>query len=512
MFLPPLLALAPLVAQAADGPPNIILIYGDDHAQTAISAYGSGLCKTPQIDQLASEGMRFTQSFVTNSICGPCRAVVLTGLHSHLNGKMTNGGGFDQSLPTFAKGLGARGYQTAMIGKWHIKSPPEGFDHWMWLSGSYYSPTWRTKDGKRRTPGYATDLIGDEAVQWLREGRDPNRSFMLWVSHTATHRTWEPAVRHLSLYDGVQLPEPATLLDDYSSRSPAAAAAQMRISRDLFPAYDLKLPVSGAGILDGAAQGRLKGLSPQERAAWDKAYEPRNVEFAAAGLEGEALVRWKYQRYIKDYLRCVAGLDESVGRILDTLDELDLTRETIVIYTSDQGFFLGEHGWYDKRWMYEPSMRTPMIVRWPGVTQPGSTCDELVQNLDLAPTLLEMGEAESVPAMQGRSLVGLLGGEKPEGWRDDLYYHYHQRDSGRTSHCVEPHYGIRTNRHKLIYLYGLQVFELYDLEKDPDEVQNLFEDAGYAAVRTDLLTRLAAARLRYEDGTGAGWGGLSLGD
>jgi len=482
--------------------PNIVLLYGDDHAQSAVGSYGSILCKTPRIDRLASEGMRFTESFVTNSICGPARAVVLTGLHSHLNGKRTNGAGFLDDLPTFAKTLQASGYQTAMVGKWHIQSPPNGFDHWRVLQGSYYSPTWKTPEGNTKASGYCTDLITDETLRWLREERDPEKPFMIWVSHKAAHRSWEPATRHLGLYEGQRVPEPSSLFDDHDGRSAGASAAQMTIARDLFPAYDLKLPITGEGILDDRAQGHLNGMSPEQLEAWEQAYGPRNEALAQAQLTGDELVRWKYQRYIKDYLRCLAALDEGVGRVVDALDELGLAEDTIVIYTSDQGFFLGEHGWYDKRWMYEPSMRTPLIVRWPGVTQAGSTSDALVQNLDLAPTLLEMGGEQAQPQMQGMSLVPLLTQESESLPREALYYHYHQRDSGRLSHMVEPHYGVRTSRYKLMYVYGLETFELYDLQADPGEMNNLWGDESKSVLQAKMLAMLSQVRKDYGDETG----------
>ncbi len=500
-----LLASSGLASTApADDRPNIVFVYADDHAQHAVGAYGSRINRTPNIDRLAEEGMRFTETFVANSICGPARATILSGLHSHRNGKMTNRAGFKDDLPTFAKLMQAAGYQTAMVGKWHISPDPNGFDHWAIARGGYYNLSLVTAEGPTKHEGYTTDIITEEALRWIGE-RDPERPFLVWISHTATHRTWEPATRHLRNYEGQEIPEPPTLFDDYEGKSPGAAAAQMRVSRDLFPAYDLKLPVTGEGILDGSRTGKLNRLTPAQREAWDAAYGPRNEAFAAAGLEGDALVRWNYQRYIKDYLRCVDALDESVGQVLAFLEVHGLAENTVVIYSSDQGFFLGDHGWYDKRWMYEESLRTPLIVRWPGVTAPGSTCASLVQNLDMAPTFLQLAGLEIPASMQGLSLEPLLRGEQPPEWRDSIYYHYHQQDSGRTAHTVARHYGIRTARHKLIHVYDHEAWELYDLERDPFEIENRYGDPAYAEVVGELKRELKGLRASFGDDTGAGF-------
>jgi arylsulfatase A-like enzyme len=490
----------PAEGSSQDARPNIVLIYADDHAERAIGAYGSSFANTPNIDRLAAEGMRFTQSFVANSICGPCRAILLTGLHSHANGKQTNRGGFKNDLPTWATTMQSAGYQTAMVGKWHLSPNPRGFDHWAIAKGGYYNPAFVTAEGKQPQQGYTTEVITREALRWIEE-RDPEKPFIAWISHAATHRTWQPSPEHLDHYDEVTIPEPATLFDDYEGRTPAAVAAQMRIARDLFPAYDLKLPVTGDGILDGAAKGRLSSLTPEERAAWDAAYDPKNEAFFAAELEGDDLVRWKYQRYMKDYLRCVDAIDDSVGEVLAYLEESGLADNTIVIYSSDQGFFLGEHGWYDKRWMYEPALRTPLIVRWPGATEPGSVSDSMVQNIDMAPTFMALANVEEPPVMHGESLLPLLRGETPNDWRDSIYYHYFQADTGRTTHTVAPHFGVRTQRHKLIYVIEHDAYELYDLERDPEELNNVFDAATHAEARKDMLERLEASREHFGDET-----------
>ncbi|MDP6763109.1 MAG: sulfatase [Planctomycetota bacterium] len=483
-------------SEGRDGP-NIILIYADDHAQRAIGCYGSPLVSTPNIDRLAAEGVRFTQSFVANSICAPARATVLTGLHSRANGQTTNGGGFDDELPTWPKLLGAAGYETAMIGKWHLPTDPSGFDHWVIARGGYYNPDLVRPGSRERATGYTTEVLWDEALSWLEGRADSEEPFVLWWSHAAVHRTWMPGPSWHGLHAEGAHPEPATLFDDYSGRSPAAAAAQMRIAEDLFRAYDLKLPPTGEGVLDARAAAMLERLTGDQRRAWEEAYAAPNAAFAAERPEGDDLVRWKYQRYVADYLRCVSALDDAVGRLVDWLDEAGLAEDTVVIYTSDQGFFLGEHGWYDKRWIYEPSFATPLIVRWPGRAEAGTTCSELVQNIDLAPTLLALGGVDVPGSMHGVSLRPLIEGVHLFTWRREVYYEYFQRDSGRLSHTVAPHYGLRTQRHKLLHVPDHDFWELYDLHLDPDETTNLYADPAHAALVATLAPRLATLRERY---------------
>lgn len=477
--------------------PNIVFIYADDHAINAVSSYGSKINKTPNIDRLASEGVRFSRSYVSNSICGPARATILTGTHSHVNGQTDNRAKFDDTLPTYAKIMQQSGYQTAMIGKWHIKSNPNGFDHWEKSSG-YYNPTFVSPEGTKRVKGYTTEVITEKGLDWIGK-RDEEKPFMLWLCHNASHRTWMPGTQYLDHYDDKTIPEPDTLLDDYAGRSPGAEKTQMRISRDLFPAYDLKLPVTGEGILDNGAKNMLSGMSPEQRSAWDVAYEKKNKAFAEAKLSGDDLTRWNYQRYIKDYLRCVDALDDSVGRVMAFLKENNLEEDTILIYSSDQGFFLGEHGWYDKRWIYEPAFNTPLVVRWPGVAKAGTVCEELVQNIDMAPTFLDMANMNVPGTMQGESLVPLLKGKTPDDWRDAVYYHYFQRDTGRTTHTVAPHYGVRTKRYKLLHVYDFDTWEFYDLKKDPDEMRNLYNAPKYAGVIGKLKEKLKENRAVYGD-------------
>jgi arylsulfatase A-like enzyme len=480
--------------------PNILFIYADDHSEAAISAYGSRINKTPHIDDLAAEGMRFTQSFVANSICGPSRATILTGAHSHINGKIHNRADFKDQLPTWPKLMQTAGYQTAAIGKWHLPTTPNGFDYWVKSSG-YYVTAVTTSEGNVKKNGYTVDVLTETTLDWLKK-RDPGKPFAIWLSHNAVHRTWMPGPKYLNLYDDVTIPEPATLFDDYAGRSIGAERTQMRISRDLFPAYDLMLPVTGKATLDRAARGRLNRMSHSHRRAWDRAFGPKNKAFTEAKLTGDELVRWKYQRYIKNYLRCVAAVDDSVGRLMAFLREQGLDKNTVVIYSSDQGFFLGEHGWYDKRWMYEPSLRTPLIVRWPNIIKPGTTCDRMVQNIDMAPTLLAMAGLEPSTTMQGESLVPLLKGERPKRWRDAIYYHYQESGSSRTQHRVAKHYGIRTERHKLIYVYEHNQFELYNLKEDPGEMRNLASNAAHAVTLKQLKGRLEGLRAEVHDTTG----------
>ena len=390
--------LACVACERTAEPPNIIFIFSDDHASHAIGAYGSSINQTPNIDRLASEGLIFRNAFVTNSICAPSRAVILTGKHSHLNGVLTNRERFDSAQVTFPKLLQSAGYQTAMIGKWHLKSAPTGFDYWEVLpgQGTYYNPDFRTPDGIVPHTGYVTDIITDKVLEWLEHGRDDARPFMLMYQHKAPHRRWEPGPDHLTLYDNVTMPEPETLFDDYASRSGAARTQEMTISQHLFD-LDLKLVPPPQ-------------LNEQQLAKWEAAYNPKNAAMRESAPSGDDRTRWNYQRYIKDYLRTIASIDDNLGRFLAFLDESGLADNTVVIYSSDQGFYLGDHGWYDKRWMYEESLRMPLIVRWPGVVEAGPENADLVQNLDFAQTFLEIAGVEAPADMQGRSLAPLFRG------------------------------------------------------------------------------------------------------
>ncbi len=467
--------------------PNILFIMSDDHAYQAMSCYGSVVNKTPNLDRIAEQGMRFDRCFVTNSICGPSRAVILTGKYSHLNGFRTNGDSFDGSQQTVAKLLQGAGYQTAVIGKWHLKSEPTGFDYWHVLigQGPYYNPKMRTTDGPVKHTGYTTDIITDEALAWLKQKRDADKPFFLMYQHKAPHRNWQPGPEHLTKYDDVTIPEPATLFDDYSGRGTPAHTQEMTVARHLNE-NDLKLKPQN-------------GFTEEQTRRWNEVYGPKNEQFRAANLTGTDLIRWKFQRYAKDYLRCIASVDDNVGRVLDYLQESGLAENTVVFYTSDQGWYLGEHGWYDKRWMYEESFRTPLLIQWPGKTKPGSVNREMVMNLDFAQTFLDIAGVPQPADMQGASLAPILAGETPADWRKEVYYHYYEFPG---AHSVRRHFGIRTDRYKLIRFYNVDEWELFDLEKDPHELRSVYDDAMYRQIRGNLTQRLAALQAKYKDDTG----------
>ena len=477
--------------------PNILFIFSDDHAEQAIGAYGSKINSTPHIDRIASEGALFLRNTCCNSICAPSRAAVLTGKHSHANGLCTNRDTFDGSQVTFPKLLRTAGYDTALVGKWHLKTEPTGFDYWDILpgQGNYYNPDFINADGKRRIEGYVTDIIADLSLNWLEEGRDPEKPFLLMCQHKAPHRVWAPGSSHLTMYDDVTIPEPPTLFDDYAHRAPVLAENEAMIAKHMMYDWDLKVP--GLGIPDALGRDKANPETPrmtqEQKAKWDAAYGPKNAAFVEAKLEGDNLVRWKYQRYIKDYLRCVASVDDNVGRVLAYLDDKGLAENTIVVYSSDQGFYLGEHGIYDKRWMYRESLAMPLALRWPGHVSPGTRIERLTQNIDFAPTFLEAAGLTPPGEMQGRSLLPLLSGETPAGWRDAIYYHYYE--SGE--HHVVPHEGVSTERYKLIHYYEDGQWELFDLEKDPREMRSVHDDPEYAAIRSGLEEKLKALKKQY---------------
>ena len=468
---------------AADRP-NILFVFTDDHAYQAISAYGSRINETPNIDRLAHEGLLFNRCYVTNSICGPCRATILTGKYSHLNDFYVNGlAPFDGAQQTFPKLLRKVGYQTAIIGKWHLKSAPTGFDYWDILigQGPYYNPPMIRNGERVARAGYTTEVITDLTLDWLTEQRDDSKPFMLMYQHKAPHRPWDPAPQYLHKFDDVELPEPETLFEDYSSRGPAIRQQDMTIAETMND-RDLKF-VSPPN------------LTPDQAAAWNAAYEPKNRAFREANLSGDDLTRWKFQRYVKDYLRCVAAVDDQLGRVLDYLDETGLAENTLVVYCSDQGFYLGEHGWFDKRWMFEQSLRTPCLVRWPGVVKPDTRSDDIVSPLDFASTFLEAAGAEIPADLQGRSLVPILQSNTPEDWRKTFYYHYYEYPGW---HYVRRHYGVTDGRFKLMHFYEPDVdhWELYDLQTDPHEVHNVIHEPEHATERARLEKELN--RLRAE--------------
>ncbi|MFP6864357.1 MAG: sulfatase/phosphatase domain-containing protein [Roseibacillus sp.] len=506
--------------------PNIIFMFSDDHACNAISAYPGGLfdkiAPTPNIDRIAKEGMLFEISFCANSICGPSRANILTGKHSHLNGFLDNNSShFDGLQQTFPQLLRDKGYQTAMIGKWHLHSHPVGFDFWRILpgQGSYYNPEFIEMDGKRkRYEGHCNDLVTEFGLKWLKEDRDQKKPFVAMIQFKAPHRNWSAAERHLNLFKGVTMPEPESLFDDYANRSKVLAEHAMGVDKHLYWGHDMKF--HGENLYpqhfsSGIQNAEYRRMNEAQKKAWDAVYEPENQKFLAdmkAGkLSKKDIVRWKYQRYVKDYLKSIASLDDGVGSILKYLDESGLAKNTIVIYSSDQGFYLGEHGWYDKRWMFEESFKMPFVIRWPGTIKPGSSTRALIQNIDYGPTFLDICGAKIPADMQGKSIVPLLknSGKAPAGWRKALYYTYY----GEQTHRVAKHDGIRTDRYTLFYVPKYKEWQLFDNEKDPQQMKSVHNDPEYATVFSDLRRQYADLKVHYrahsallpEDRNAQGW-------
>ena len=469
-------ALAPVLARAQRAgapPPNILYIMSDDHASHAISAYGSKVNKTPNIDRIANEGMRMNNCFATNSICTPSRGAVLTGQYSHKNGVYTLSDFIDPKKTTVAHLLRDAGYQTAMIGKWHLQTDPQGFDYWNILpgQGAYHNPVFITKEGKKQHQGYCTDLIADFSLDFLKN-RDKSKPFFLMSHHKAPHRAWQPSPKYATWLMNETIPEPDNLYEDITKRGGASQRATLRIGED-FTETDLKVPKP-----DGLSQRDMR--------------------------------KWAYQVYMKDYLRCIRSVDDNVGRLLDYLDAEGLKDNTIVVYTSDQGFFLGDHGWFDKRFMYEETIRMPFLVRYPKHIQPHTTSNDIVLNVDFAPTFLEFAGQKAPDWMQGRSFAQNLAGKSPSDWRQSMYYRYWMHLGG--GHTVTAHYGVRTHTHKLIYYYGQALgkkgavnkptppeWEMFDLEKDPREMRNVYDDPAYAGVRESLKKELARLKDHYQD-------------
>ncbi|MDW7690559.1 sulfatase [Flammeovirgaceae bacterium SG7u.111] len=485
------------VKEETPKPPNIVFIMSDDHAYQAISAYGYGLNNTPNIDRLADEGALFTRACVTNSICAPSRAVMLTGKHSFINGKVDNVQPFNWDQDNFPKLLQKAGYQTAMIGKIHLDGLPQGFDYSMVLPGQghYYNPDFLVDGEKKRFEGYCSDIITEEALKWLKESRDEEKPFCLLYHHKAPHRNWKPAPKYLTLFDDTTFTPPANYVSDYSTMGTAAQEQEMQVDGHARWGHDFKLKVDPDGN-ETEINGELKRFSESQLEQWDAAYEPKNKTFLDAKLEGEELGVWKFNRYIKDYLRTIQSVDDGVGEVLDYLDANGLTENTIVVYTSDQGFYLGEHGWFDKRFMYEESFRTPLIIRYPKAVKAGTKIDKLVQNLDFAPTFLEYAGVEIPTDMQGESMKDLVEGKASE-WRDAIYYTYYEYPS---VHMVKRHYGVATDRYKLIHFYyDIDEWELYDLQEDPSEMKNVYDDPAYADVQEMMHKRLVEMREKYGD-------------
>ncbi|GAA4810826.1 sulfatase [Litoribaculum gwangyangense] len=490
--------------------PNILFIMSDDHAYQAISAYSDKLIKTPNIDRIAKEGILFTNASVTNSICAPSRATILTGKHTHINGKIDNIMPFDTTQVTLPQLFQKAGYATAMFGKLHFGNNPKGVDDFMILpgQGSYINPKFITQKGDTTITGYVTDIITDLTLDWLDKKRDKEKPFMMMYLHKAPHRAWWPSPEKFKEYSQKNIPEPATLFDDYSNRGQAAKSAEMNI-RDQLLSYDNKvLPQAIEEIGLPIADSRNKlyfekadfaRLNPKQKSLYQPTLDAIAEDFKThwPTMSEEEKMRWQYQRYMQDYLACIASVDENVGRVLNYLDDSGLAENTMVIYTSDQGFYLGEHGWFDKRFIYNESFKTPLLIRWPNQIKAGITNDEMVQNLDFAQTFLEAAQIEIPSDMQGESLMPLLKGNTAAWHREAVYYHYYEYPA---VHMVKRHYGIVTKAYKLVHFYyDVDEWELYDRKKDPQEMKNVYEDPAYASVVANLHKKLNELRLKYKD-------------
>lgn len=531
-------------AAAATQRPNIVYIMCDDHAFQCISAYGSPISKlapTPNIDRIAERGMRFDRAFVENSLSTPSRACLMTGLYSNQNGQRQLGEGIDTTRTFFTEQLQQAGYQTAVVGKWHMGCDPKGFDYYHIYNdqGQYYNPQYRgtDTDGKYIVEeGYSTDLTTDHALSFI-EHRDTNKPFCLLLHHKAPHRNWLANTKYFGMYDNVTFPMPETFYDDYETRGSAVRTQKMSVTKDMRWEQDFKVPemldTANADSWDSylSLMNEVNRMNPEQRIAWGKYYFPRNRRLLEARLTGKELDEWKYQNYIRDYMSVIKSVDESVGRVLDYLDSHGLTDNTIIVYTSDQGFYMGEHGWFDKRFMYEESLRTPLLIAYPGHIQPGSVCNKLVQNIDYAPTFLDLAGISKPKELPGRSLTPLFkAGDKVKGWRNSIYYHYYDYP---TYHMVRKHDGVRTDRYKLIHFYGaggldavkenkyqrqpgtrehgcmtyltslgyfepkdsaVNYNELYDLQADPHELNNLYGKPGYEKITKQLQKQLTDYR------------------
>lgn len=531
-------------AAAATQRPNIVYIMCDDHAFQCISAYGSPISKlapTPNIDRIAQRGMRFDRAFVENSLSTPSRACLMTGLYSNQNGQRQLGEGIDTTRTFFTEQLQQAGYQTAVVGKWHMGCDPKGFDYYHIYNdqGQYYNPQYRgtDTDGKYIVEeGYSTDLTTDHALSFI-EHRDASKPFCLLLHHKAPHRNWLANTKYFGMYDNVTFPMPETFYDDYETRGSAVRTQKMSVTKDMRWEQDFKVPemldTANADSWDSylSLMNEVNRMNPEQRIAWGKYYFPRNRRLLEARLTGKELDEWKYQNYIRDYMSVIKSVDESVGRVLDYLDSHGLTDNTIIVYTSDQGFYMGEHGWFDKRFMYEESLRTPLLIAYPGHIQPGSVCNKLVQNIDYAPTFLDLAGVSKPKELPGRSLTPLFKvGDKVKGWRNSIYYHYYDYP---TYHMVRKHDGVRTDRYKLIHFYGaggldavkenkyqrqpgtrehgcmtyltslgyfepkdsaVNYNELYDLQADPHELNNLYGKPGYEKITKQLQKQLTDYR------------------
>lgn len=484
--------------------PNIIFIMTDDHTTQAMSCYGGNLIETPNMDRIADEGMRFDNCYATNALSGPSRACILTGKFSHRNGFTDNASTFDGSQLTFPKVMRENGYATGVVGKWHLISKPQGFDHWSILlgqneQGNYYKPVFYENGTVVKEDGYVTDVITDKAIEFIDDVHD-EKPFMLMLHHKAPHRNWMPAPRHLGIFNDTVFPEPETLFDDYVGRGEAARSQDMNIGNTLDDEWDLKL-LTREEILAG--NNRLHDVyirMPEEvQHKWDSVYAPRIAEYRSGKLQGDELVRWKYQQYMRDYLATAMSVDESIGRVMEYLEEIGELDNTVIVYTSDQGFFLGEHGWFDKRFMYEECLRMPFVIRYPKMIKAGSTSKAICMNVDFGPTFLDLAGIEVPSEMQGRSFRKVLEkkGRIPAGWREAAYYHYYEYPA---EHSVKRHYGIRTSDCKLIHFYNdIDQWEMYDMKADPQEMRNVYDDPAYAGKRAQMHRILEQVQQEYED-------------
>jgi len=480
--------------------PNIVYIMSDDHGYQALSCYNGGLNNTPNLDRIAEEGIIFTNSFVSNPQGKDLEDVMLTGKHSHLNGQINNSVEFDGSQQTFPALLQSAGYETALIGKWHLRSDPTGFDYWNILpgQGSYYNPDFIEMGVKGRIEGYVTDITTDLALDWLKGARDPEKPFCLLLHNKAPHRTWQPDTALLDDFAAIEYPVPENYYDDYDGREAAANQRMSVRTGDMDLVYDLKMNDKEAEIKTRFKRrtDHTSRMNPEQKEAWDNHYNKLIEQFKEENPQGKDLEEWKLQRYLRDYLACIESVDKNVGRVLDYLKESGLEKNTLVVYTSDQGFYLGEHGWFDKRFMYEESMRTPLLMKLPESMKLRGELDALVQNIDYAPTFLDMAGLPIPGDMSGQSILPLINGSKQkDSWRDALYYHYYEYPN---EHAVKRHYGIRTERYKLIHFYyDIDTWELYDLELDPAEMNNLINNPEYTDVINDLKVRLQELREQY---------------
>ena len=497
--------------QANTHRPNILFIMSDDHAYQAISAYSNHLIQTPNIDRLANEGIMFTNACVTNSICAPSRATILTGKHTHINGKIDNLMPFDTTQVTFPQLFQKAGYQTAMFGKLHFGNNPKGIDDFMILpgQGSYINPDFITNHGDTTIKGYVTDIITDLTLDWLAKKRNPDQPFMMMYLHKAPHRNWWPRADKFNEFAKKTFSVPETLYDKYEYRGTAAKTAEMNLLYHMKYSSDSKVRPETMEAM-GEVLPVVPGNTTWGYTAFARGTEEQRGEYAAAldsiseyfqanwpSMTDEEKIQWKYQRYMQDYLACISSVDDNVGRVLDYLDEEGLAENTIVAYTSDQGFYLGEHGWFDKRFIYDESFKTPLLIRWPNRITAGTTNDEMVQNLDFAQTFLEAAQIKAPEDMQGESLIPLLTGKEALWDRDAVYYHYYEYPS---VHMVKRHYGVVTKEFKLVHFYyDVDEWELYDRKKDPQEMKNVYNDPLYADTVIELKKELDKLRAKYKD-------------